>query len=264
MLEHNGIKIGVIGLVEKEWIATLATMENDDVLFEDFVDCANRLSPQLRAAGADIVIALTHMRLPRDLRLVSGCLLSPHLPAHPPRPPRLPSPTAATFPPISPTEQRTKAFPQRYVFETITQSKMANSSMGTYVCVCVSAPVGSQAEECGGDAVDLILGGHDHHYVVKLVKTDRNPDGTWLVKSGTDFRELSTIEVTLDRTIAARMMGRVKVLVGTPQQVEVQQVRDNGYRAMPMLYCPRKPRGVVEVLTGLLGFTGWCAGSDLL
>lgn len=32
--------------------------------------------------------------------------------------------------------------------------------------------------------IDIILGGHDHHYQVEQVL----PHNNWLVKSGTDFR----------------------------------------------------------------------------
>ncbi len=37
----------------------------------------------------------------------------------------------------------------------------------------------------------LILGGHDHHYVSGFIE----PHSNLLVKSGTDFRDLSLIEV---------------------------------------------------------------------
>ena len=40
--------------------------------------------------------------------------------------------------------------------------------------------------------IDLILGGHDHHYETK------HHEGKLLVKSGTDFRELTEITVTFN------------------------------------------------------------------
>jgi 5'-nucleotidase len=49
------------------------------------------------------------------------------------------------------------------------------------------------AERC--PEIDLFLGGHDHDYVVNKIN-DR-----WVVKSGTDFREFSLIEVTVPQTI---------------------------------------------------------------
>ncbi|RNA30440.1 trifunctional nucleotide phosphoesterase -like [Brachionus plicatilis] len=39
--------------------------------------------------------------------------------------------------------------------------------------------------------IDLFLGGHDHDYVVKQINEK------WIIKSGTDFRELSVIELDL-------------------------------------------------------------------
>ena len=33
-------RIGVMGLIEREWLATLATIEEEDCIYEDFVICA--------------------------------------------------------------------------------------------------------------------------------------------------------------------------------------------------------------------------------
>ena len=41
--------------------------------------------------------------------------------------------------------------------------------------------------------IDIFLGGHDHDYVVEKI-SDR-----WVIKSGTDFREFSFIELNLDK-----------------------------------------------------------------
>jgi len=71
MLEHGGRKIGLMGLIEEEWLATLATLERGDVIYKDYVEVARELTQKLRAAGADAVIALTHMRNPNDRRLAA-------------------------------------------------------------------------------------------------------------------------------------------------------------------------------------------------
>merc|ERR550539_480137 len=42
--EHEGRKIGLIGLVEKEWLDTLATINPNEVIYEDFVDVGNQLA----------------------------------------------------------------------------------------------------------------------------------------------------------------------------------------------------------------------------
>eukprot|EP00908_Phaeocystis_cordata_P013571 Transcript_24638.p1 GENE.Transcript_24638~~Transcript_24638.p1 ORF type:complete len:601 (+),score=299.50 Transcript_24638:121-1923(+) len=114
LVEWRGHKIGLVGLVEEEWLVTLATISMDEVRYVDFVDEGRRLARQLKAQGAQLVIALSHMRQPNDERLVA------------------------------------------------------------------------EATE-----IDLVLGGHDHHYETKQIA------GRWLLKSGTDFRDLSRIRLKL-------------------------------------------------------------------
>lgn len=120
MLETGGRKIGLLGVVEKEWLVTLHSIEPDDVIFEDFCVCARRLARQLREDGADLVIAMSHMRMPNDYLL--------------------------------------------------------------------AAEVGE---------VDIVLGGHDHHYEVTPVE----PHGTCVLNSGTDFRDLTALRVRFDASL---------------------------------------------------------------
>ncbi|GMH72035.1 hypothetical protein TrST_g2555 [Triparma strigata] len=66
----GGRRIGFVGLVEKEWMATLSTIDEEDIIYEDFVTCAKRLSKVLRDHDdCEAVIALTHMRVPNDEKL---------------------------------------------------------------------------------------------------------------------------------------------------------------------------------------------------
>jgi len=69
IFEWQGHKIGIMGLVEQEWLATLPTIDIDDVVYVDFVQKANELSKLLRDKECDLIIALTHMRAPNDQRL---------------------------------------------------------------------------------------------------------------------------------------------------------------------------------------------------
>lgn len=108
LLPWRGITVGLVGLVEEEWLATLCSVDEDEVRYSDFVEEGSRAAAELRAQGAHLVIALTHMRMPNDERA---------------------------------------------------------------------------AREIEG--VDMVLGGHDHHYEVKSV------NGRPVVKSGTDFRAWS-------------------------------------------------------------------------
>jgi 5'-nucleotidase len=129
LFDWSGHKIGLVGLVEEEWMATLGTISMEDVEFRDFVEEGRRLANQLRAEGAEMVIALTHMRQPNDEKLTS------------------------------------------------------------------------QVPE-----IDLVLGGHDHHYECKQIK------GRWLCKSGTDFREFTKLTVRF---------ADGKIDVSAPERVEV-------------------------------------------
>ncbi|XP_054722641.1 trifunctional nucleotide phosphoesterase protein YfkN-like [Uloborus diversus] len=73
VLESKGKKFGIIGLVEEEWLATLATIEADEVTYSDFVTEGRKLAIQLKdEQNVDYVIALTHMRTPNDIRLAEN------------------------------------------------------------------------------------------------------------------------------------------------------------------------------------------------
>ncbi|CAE7539071.1 yfkN, partial [Symbiodinium sp. KB8] len=112
--EWHGWRIGIMGLIEQDWLATLATVDPEDVVFTDFIKAGTAAAAQLRLQGVDIVIALTHMRLPNDRRLADGV-----------------------------------------------------------------------------PGIDLILGGHDHAVAAEML------GGVPLVKSGTDFENLTEISVML-------------------------------------------------------------------
>ncbi|XP_055839980.1 snake venom 5'-nucleotidase isoform X1 [Episyrphus balteatus] len=70
---HNQTSIGLIGLVEKEWLETLPTIDPKEVTFIDYVEAGNKLAEELRNEGCEIVIALTHMRTPNDINLAKHC-----------------------------------------------------------------------------------------------------------------------------------------------------------------------------------------------
>ncbi|GJQ79237.1 hypothetical protein Trydic_g5481 [Trypoxylus dichotomus] len=73
VLNWGGKTIGLIGLVEKEWLDTLATINPDEVTFLDFTEAGHKLAKQLKEEGCDFVIALTHMRTPNDIKLAEEC-----------------------------------------------------------------------------------------------------------------------------------------------------------------------------------------------
>lgn len=69
IIDWCGRKVGFIGLVEEEWLVTLATVDREEVTYLDFVTEGTKLAKELREEGAEFVIALTHMRVPNDRRL---------------------------------------------------------------------------------------------------------------------------------------------------------------------------------------------------
>lgn len=116
-LDWQGVKVGVMGLAEEDWLSTLPLIDLEDLIYLDYVEEARRICRVLREEEqVDLVVALTHMRVPNDMHL------------------------AAEVP-----------------------------------------------------GIDLVLGGHDHHYEVMTSE----PNGTLVVKSGTDFREMTLLKVML-------------------------------------------------------------------
>lgn len=74
VLEHAGKRIGLMGLVEKEWLDTLPTIDPKEVTYQDFVRVGSQLAAQLRKEGCEIVIALTHMRTPNYVKLANNAI----------------------------------------------------------------------------------------------------------------------------------------------------------------------------------------------
>lgn len=113
LTSSNGIKIGLIGLAEQEWLEAVNALP-PNLMYRDSVDVAKELVPSLRAQGAEIIIALAHQREFHDNRLARD------------------------------------------------------------------TPTG---------LIDIILGGHDHHYRYSKIKN------THVLCSGSDFKQISYIEV---------------------------------------------------------------------
>ncbi|KAF2099902.1 5'-nucleotidase [Rhizodiscina lignyota] len=64
----NGIKIGVIGLAEREWLDTINTLP-PNLIYNSASATAKELVPGLREQGAELIVALTHQREPNDNKL---------------------------------------------------------------------------------------------------------------------------------------------------------------------------------------------------
>ncbi|KAK7440247.1 hypothetical protein VKT23_017188 [Stygiomarasmius scandens] len=157
ILERAGIRIGVIGLVEHEWITTVSSWP-PNFEYRDMSEVAADLSKRLRnqndeSMNCDIIIALTHCRVPNDVDLAKQIYA------------------------LSPSAQEKASVASRH-------------------------------------GADLVLGGHDHMYYISkgvtswenfdLEKTtmgaEEDQGDILVVKSGTDFRDLSEIELELETT----------------------------------------------------------------
>ncbi|KAH0545467.1 hypothetical protein FGG08_000468 [Glutinoglossum americanum] len=112
LTSSNGIKVGVVGLAEREWLDTINSLP-PNLIYKSASESALELVPKLREQGAEIVVAVTHMREPNDVKLATN------------KPPGF---------------------------------------------------------------IDIILGGHDHYYNHQTV------NGTHILRSGSDFKQLSYIE----------------------------------------------------------------------
>ncbi|KAK9456784.1 Metallo-dependent phosphatase-like protein [Dipodascopsis uninucleata] len=67
--EVSGIKIGFIGLVEPEWLETINSLP-PDLEYRPFTEVGLELATKLRNEdNCDMIVAVTHMREPNDLRL---------------------------------------------------------------------------------------------------------------------------------------------------------------------------------------------------
>ncbi|KAF2757792.1 5'-nucleotidase [Pseudovirgaria hyperparasitica] len=68
LTSSNGIKVGVIGLAEREWLDTINSLP-PDIIYKSASQTAKELVPGLREQGAQIIIAVTHQREPNDNKL---------------------------------------------------------------------------------------------------------------------------------------------------------------------------------------------------
>ncbi|CRL06860.1 CLUMA_CG019615, isoform A [Clunio marinus] len=73
IINHGEFRVGLMGLVEKEWLETIPTIDPNEVTFIDYIEAGNRLANDLIKEGCDVIIALTHMRTPNDLNLATHC-----------------------------------------------------------------------------------------------------------------------------------------------------------------------------------------------
>jgi 5'-nucleotidase len=140
IIEKNGLKLLVLGLVEFGWMETLSSINPQDVEFEEYVDYVKRRVPEIKAKEGpfDLVIASSHMRMPNDYLL---------------------------------------------------------------------------AEECHS-LIDIVLGGHDHHYEDSIIK------GMHVLNSGTDFEDFTIVNVNGVCDITTE-----RVTIGSDMEEDAEMVK---------------------------------------
>ncbi|KAK7182679.1 hypothetical protein DPSP01_009636 [Paraphaeosphaeria sporulosa] len=68
LTSSNGIKIGVIGLAEREWLDTINSLP-PNIIYKSASATAKELIPNLKQQGAQIIVAVSHQREPNDNKL---------------------------------------------------------------------------------------------------------------------------------------------------------------------------------------------------
>jgi 5'-nucleotidase len=68
----NGIKVGVIGLAEREWLDTINALP-PDIIYKSASATAKELIPELKKQGAEIIVCVAHQREPNDNKLAENC-----------------------------------------------------------------------------------------------------------------------------------------------------------------------------------------------
>ena len=71
IITWQGVRVGLMGLVEPEWLLTIPSIEESDIRYVDFCETGRQLAAELAADGAELLVALTHMRTPNDLVLAA-------------------------------------------------------------------------------------------------------------------------------------------------------------------------------------------------
>ncbi|KAF9532356.1 Metallo-dependent phosphatase-like protein [Crepidotus variabilis] len=169
VLERAGLRIGFIGLVEEAWITTVSSWPKE-FIYQSMKDTGLRLSKELRDPNGqhkcDLIIALTHSRVPNDIILAKELFA------------------------LTPSSQSKK-------------------------------PI------TGQHGVDMILGGHDHLYFVgkgcdswdkfdkdkEVLGAEGDEGDVLVIKSGSDFRDLSEITLELspspDGSIRNKVINKI-------------------------------------------------------
>ncbi|KAF8601706.1 Metallo-dependent phosphatase [Ceratobasidium sp. AG-I] len=162
IIERGGVKIGVIGVIESEWIKTVIGWP-ESFKHVDMKEKCKELSQRLRSSedggpGCDIVIALSHSRLHNDIKLAHDLLAYPATP------------------------EREKAMADSHGIDAIFGGHDHDYYIGKGAVMNDNTAVQSG-----------IWPGYD-------LKDTEKDEGLLIVKSGCDFRDLSEVVLVLEDT----------------------------------------------------------------
>ena len=71
VIERGGFKIGIIGLIDHNWIDT-SVLDINDFDLDDYKEKGKELSAKLKEQGCDLIIAITHMKNKSDEDLLDA------------------------------------------------------------------------------------------------------------------------------------------------------------------------------------------------
>ncbi|KAJ1459741.1 Metallo-dependent phosphatase-like protein [Pelagophyceae sp. CCMP2097] len=70
VIDWNGVKVGILS-VSENWLPGCSKVKSDEYVYRDYVDAAREEAKQLRAAGAEVVLALTHSGIGKDREMMA-------------------------------------------------------------------------------------------------------------------------------------------------------------------------------------------------
>lgn len=75
IMMHQGIKIGLFGIAEPEWLGLVNPLKFPEIKLEylDMVEVSKKMSKLLKDEGCEYIIALTHNKTSNDIKLAEQC-----------------------------------------------------------------------------------------------------------------------------------------------------------------------------------------------
>lgn len=67
----TSIKVGILA-VSENWLTSCSQLNPGEIIYEDYIQSAKKAAIDLRARGAEIVLAITHNRLENDYKLTEA------------------------------------------------------------------------------------------------------------------------------------------------------------------------------------------------